>query len=106
MTAHDEPPAQYQRDGEHEHLDGYCVDALRDLYLYLDRELSPEAIAVIEAHLEECSPCLEKFDFEAELRAVIVSRSAVDAPPEVIDRLRGLLDSIVDSAGGPSERDG
>ena len=49
---------------------GDCEQALRTLYHFLDGELTPDRRAVIQRHLDECSPCLEAFDFEAELKIV------------------------------------
>ncbi len=69
-----------------------CNDALSELYLYLDRELDDATRDSIEAHLRECSPCLEAFDFEADLRRVIADRCRDRVPDslrtQVSDALR------------------
>lgn len=65
---------------------GGCNDALQTLYHYLDGELTPERRAAIQRHLDECSPCLSAFDFEAELK-VVIARSCRDQVPETL-RLR------------------
>jgi mycothiol system anti-sigma-R factor len=54
----------------HDH-DGYCTEALHELYTFLDGELTDAKRAQIQHHLDDCSPCLEVYDFEAELRLVI-----------------------------------
>ena len=92
MTDHDLP---------HEHLDGYCVDALRELYLFLDGELTEERRVVIEAHVNECSPCMEKFQFEDDLRVGI--RTVVQGqvpPPDFRDRLLSAIDQAAAQSGG------
>ncbi len=48
-----------------------CDDVLAQLDLFLDRELDDGTRVRIEAHLRRCSPCLEAFDFESELRRVV-----------------------------------
>ena len=58
-----------------------CNETLRELYLFLDGQLTDEDRVHIQQHLDDCSPCLEAFDFEAELRLVIKSR-CVDQVPE------------------------
>ena len=58
-----------------------CNETLRELYLYLDRQLTDEDREHIQHHLDDCSPCLEAYDFEAELRLVVRSR-CVDQVPE------------------------
>ncbi|MHB1536016.1 MAG: mycothiol system anti-sigma-R factor [Acidimicrobiales bacterium] len=63
-----------------------CQEALDTLYHYLDGELTPEKRYQIQHHLDECSPCLEAFDFEAELK-VVIARRCRDQVPESL-RLR------------------
>ncbi len=63
-----------------------CREALEVLYRYLDGELDDERRRVIGYHLERCSPCLEAFDFEAELKVVIAHRCRESVPESL--RLR------------------
>jgi mycothiol system anti-sigma-R factor len=58
-----------------------CRDALETLYHYLDGELTDGRRQEIKHHLERCSPCLEAFDFEAELKMVI-ARHCRDRVPD------------------------
>jgi mycothiol system anti-sigma-R factor len=58
-----------------------CRQALERLYNYLDGELTASRRLEIRAHLEECSSCLEAFDFEAELK-IVVARHCRDRVPE------------------------
>ena len=60
-----------------------CNETLRELYLYLDGQLTEDDRLHIEQHLNDCSPCLEAYDFEAELRLVVRSR-CVDSVPEAL----------------------
>jgi len=92
MTAHDDPTARSGHD--HAPGDPFCADALRDLYLYLDRELGPEEVAAVEAHLHDCSPCFEAYDFEAEFRMVISSKGRAPLPPDVRQRLEQMLTDL------------
>ena len=59
-----------------------CSEALAEIYTYLDGELTDEKRALIAGHLEGCNPCIEAFDFEAELRIVISIRARNDEVPE------------------------
>jgi mycothiol system anti-sigma-R factor len=58
-----------------------CNEALRELYVFLDGELTVERRATIRQHLDGCHDCLEAYDFEAELKMVI-ARKCVDTPPD------------------------
>lgn len=87
--------------------DEFCDDAIAQLYTYLDGELDAATIARIESHLQTCSPCLEAYDFEAELRKVIAAKAREDCPGEVRNRIMSLLERLDgggDDAVGPSDR--
>jgi mycothiol system anti-sigma-R factor len=71
-----------------------CEEFLRELYLYLDGELDDGARVQVEMHLRQCSPCLEKFDFEAELRKVISDRCSERVPDSLRLRIIALLDGM------------
>ena len=69
-----------------------CNETLRELYLFLDGQLTEEDRVHIQQHLDDCSPCLEAYDFEAELRLVIRSRCAESVPESLRDRIARALD--------------
>jgi anti-sigma factor (TIGR02949 family) len=47
-------------------LDRYtCLETVRRLDDYLDRELSATETVEVERHLEVCDRCLKRFQFEA-----------------------------------------
>jgi mycothiol system anti-sigma-R factor len=68
-----------------------CEDALSELYRYIDGELDDATRVRISAHLDNCSPCLEAFDFEVELRRVVASRCQERVPDELRDRILNVL---------------
>ena len=51
-----------------EESDVDCNETIERLYHYLDGELTDERRVEIKRHLDDCAPCLDAFDFEAELR--------------------------------------
>lgn len=61
--------------------EGNCDEALHEIYQFLDGELTPEKRSLIARHLDDCPPCGEAYDFEAELRNVI-SQKCRDTVPE------------------------
>jgi mycothiol system anti-sigma-R factor len=71
-----------EQPGEHQHVGAKpdCAAALDELYTYLDGELTAETRALISSHLSDCNPCLEVFDFEAELRIVVQSKCRDEVP--------------------------
>ena len=84
----------------HEHDETPCEAALQELYLYLDGELTPEKRTTIKSHLDDCSPCFEAFDFEAELRTVISKRCREQVPESLRDAVAKMLDDVEDTPAG------
>jgi mycothiol system anti-sigma-R factor len=72
-----------------------CNETLRELYQFLDGELTDADREHIQKHLDDCSPCLAAFDFEAELRQVVRNR-CVDAVPE---SLRARIARAIETDG-------
>ena len=71
--------------------DGNCDDALHELYGYLDGELTVERRTSIQRHLDDCPPCYEAFDFEAELRIVIARKCTETVPDALKQRIAEAL---------------
>ena len=74
--------------GDHE-VD--CNETLHRLYTYLDGELTEERRLQIKQHLDECPPCVEAFDFEAELRIVIAKKCRDHVPESLRERVKFAL---------------
>lgn len=70
---------------------GECQETIARLYTFLDGELTPDRKTKIRQHLDECSPCLEAFEFESELRSMIASKSRDRCP----DALRAKVAAIL-----------
>ena len=70
---------------------GDCADAVHQLYHFLDGELTAERRAEIQHHLEGCTPCLEAFDFEAELKLVIAQRCREQVPESLRLRIAAAI---------------
>lgn len=68
-----------------------CDGTIERLYRFLDGELTEERRREIQHHLDDCSPCLEAFDFEAELRVVIANRCKDHVPDALRQRVRDAL---------------
>ena len=75
--------------------DPNCNDAVERLYHYLDGELDDSRRAQIQRHLDECLPCLEAFDFEAELRQVIARKCRETVPEQLRIRISLAIQSEV-----------
>lgn len=68
-----------------------CAEAVRQLWEYLDRELSAEDRERVEEHLAFCRRCCGEREFAEELRRFLAAQRRDEVPPAVLDRLESLL---------------
>ena len=68
-----------------------CDYAIEYVYQYLDEEASFFTTSRIRMHLRRCPPCMDAFQFESQLKALIRERGKSEPPPELFDTLRALL---------------
>jgi len=74
-------------------IDAYdCREAFRRIHDYVDRELTPEEMERVRAHLEVCAVCAREFRFEAQVIDDVRSKlRRVAAPAELVTNvLSGL----------------
>jgi anti-sigma factor (TIGR02949 family) len=71
-----------------------CADAVRRLWEYLDRELSPDDAAAVDEHLSFCRRCCGELEFAVELRAFLRSHAEDDLPQQVRHRLERFLEEL------------
>ena len=58
-----------------------CSEVLGRMFVFLDNELDSAGCAQIQQHLDECGPCLAKYDLERTVKAV-VARSCTEVAPQ------------------------
>jgi mycothiol system anti-sigma-R factor len=72
-----------------------CREILAEVYLYLDLECDESRRSLIQAHLDECHPCLREFGIEREVKALVARCCGRDsAPAKLRDRLRQRIEDI------------
>ena len=77
-----------------------CNDTLREMEAFLDDELSDDVVTSLRAHLGGCHDCLQAFDFQAELKAVIAEKCRRDEmPPGLLSRIEECLQTDLDDDG-------
>ena len=71
-----------------------CEHVLREIELFLDRELDATEAQHIQEHLAECGGCLERKEFRVTLRKLVAKKCGPKGVPEdLISRIRHLLSS-------------
>lgn len=72
-----------------------CQAAMRQLWDYLDGELSDERMAAVRAHLSVCARCYPHYEFErAFLSAVAATRRGQQASGTLRERVLSALQDI------------
>ncbi|HYT29928.1 MAG TPA: mycothiol system anti-sigma-R factor [Actinomycetota bacterium] len=59
-----------------------CEEVLAEVERYVDGELDVERTRHLAIHLNECSPCLHRADFQRRLREIVRSKCAPRGAPE------------------------
>ncbi|MFT3872531.1 MAG: mycothiol system anti-sigma-R factor [Nocardioides sp.] len=69
--------------------DDSCADFIERIVYFLDNELCATDIEAVQAHLDGCRPCLERYDVQRTIKA-LVARSCSESAPDTL-RQRVML---------------
>ena len=77
----------------HDHDDLDCREILEEVWTFLDGEPTVHSRAVIQGHLDDCTPCLRKYGIEKEVKALVArccghEETPVDLRDRVLVALR------------------
>jgi mycothiol system anti-sigma-R factor len=73
-----------------------CSEVLAEVWLYLDQECDCERRALLQRHLDECGPCLERYGIEEQLKALLARKCGGEqAPLELRRRLRESIQALI-----------
>jgi mycothiol system anti-sigma-R factor len=71
-----------------------CAEFLERIVCLLDDELDASDVADVKAHLDECAPCLQSYDLQRSVKA-LVARSCIEHAPESLrQRVRVQIQQI------------
>jgi mycothiol system anti-sigma-R factor len=66
-----------------------CSEVLAEVWLFLDHECDGSRRDLLQKHLDECSPCLEQFGIEEQLKVLLARKCGGEHAPEALkQRLR------------------
>ena len=71
-----------------------CVDYLEQIVFFIDNELAEADCSAVRAHLDSCNPCLEKYDLQRTMKAVVARSCAEVAPSELRDKVMLRLQQV------------
>ncbi|RBM23235.1 mycothiol system anti-sigma-R factor [Streptomyces sp. PT12] len=86
-----------------------CSEVLGRLYEYLDREMPDGECAKFQEHIDECSPCLEKYGLEQSVKELVKRCCGHDEVPsdlrsKVMDRIESIREDEADAASPAPRR--
>ncbi|WP_310527199.1 mycothiol system anti-sigma-R factor [Nocardioides sp.] len=65
-----------------------CSDYLERIVFFLDNELDEADCSEVRVHLEECGPCLEKYDLQRTVKQIVARSCSESAPDGLRERVR------------------
>jgi mycothiol system anti-sigma-R factor len=80
--------------------DADCAQALARVYEYLDGELSPADLDRIREHIDDCGPCLQQYDLDIALKALVRRSCQESAPADLRERIMVKITEIRIDIGG------
>ena len=80
MTEHSHRPGANPSEGD-------CVDFLEQIVYLLDNELDEADCSAVRVHLDACNPCLERYDLQRTVKALVARSCSEPAPDEVRRRV-------------------
>ncbi len=71
---------------EHDHVDAQddCTKVLEQVYRFLDDELDTASGDAIREHLAACEPCMDHFDVEQAVKALVHRCCGNDRAPDAL----------------------
>jgi mycothiol system anti-sigma-R factor len=74
--------------------DETCADFLERIVCLLDNELDGGEVAHVKAHLDECAPCLQSYDLQRTVKALVARSCHEQAPDSLRERVRVQIQQI------------
>ena len=84
----------------HDHLhdsaaeEADCVDFLDRIVRLIDNELQEGDCAIVRAHIDSCNPCLERYNLQRTVKALVARSCSEQAPADLRERVRVQISQI------------
>ena len=64
-----------------------CSEVLERVFFFIDNEMQNADKGEIERHLDECGPCLQKYDLERTVKSLVARSCSEHAPESLRDKV-------------------
>ena len=78
----------------HRHEGSECADYLERIVYFIDNELDEADISEVRIHLDECGPCLEKYDLQRTVKQIVARSCSEPAPDGLRERVRLQIQQV------------
>ena len=78
-----------------------CKHVWEHISGYLDRQLNPEVLAVVEKHLETCEVCSAVLDSTRNVLVLTADDRTYELPVGYSERLHARLTAVIEGGTGP-----
>ena len=68
-----------------------CEEVLAEIEHFLHGELEPDRAARLESHLNTCSPCFDRAEFQRKLKEIVKYKCHSQAPEHLVWRVREAI---------------
>ena len=68
-------------------LESDCSEVLERVFFFIDNELPTADFSQIQHHLDECGPCLAKYDLERTVKQLVQRSCSEQAPVTLRDKV-------------------
>lgn len=92
MTGHDEHTHVHPHGDDPSNAE--CADFLERIVRLIDNELEPGDCTIVRAHIDSCSPCLERYDLQRTVKAVVARSCGETAPEDLRAKVRIRIQEI------------
>ena len=71
-----------------------CSEVIHQILVFIDNELDQASCGEIQQHLDECGPCLERYDLQRAVKQLVARSCSESAPESLRDRVRIQLREV------------
>jgi len=64
-----------------------CSEVIHQIFVFIDNELDQASCGEIQQHLDECGPCLAKYDLERTVKSLVARSCSEHAPDELREKV-------------------
>lgn len=71
-----------------------CSEALSRMMWFIDNELDQADCAQIQSHLDECAPCLDRYNLERAVKTLVSKSCGETAPDGLRERIHLQISTV------------